>query len=81
MYMDGMKLFAKNEKELETLKKTVRIYCQDIGINFGIEKMHHKKWETTDGIELPNQEKIRTFGEKEPTNNWEYWKWISSNKR
>ena len=26
MYMDDIKLFAKNEKELETLKHTVRIY-------------------------------------------------------
>ena len=38
MYMDDIKLFAKNEKELETLKHTVRIYSQDIGMKFGIEK-------------------------------------------
>ena len=38
MYMDDIKLFAKNEKELETLIHTVRIYSQDIGIEFGIEK-------------------------------------------
>ena len=30
MYMEGIKLFAKNEKELETLIQTVRIYSQDI---------------------------------------------------
>ena len=34
MYMDDMKLFAKNEKELETLIQTIRIYSQDIGIKF-----------------------------------------------
>ena len=38
MYMDDIKLFAKNEKEVETLIHTVRIYSQDIGMEFGIEK-------------------------------------------
>ena len=38
MYMDDIKLFAKNEKELETLIHTVRIYSQNIGMKFGREK-------------------------------------------
>ena len=38
MYMDDIKLFAKNEKELETLIKIIRIYIQEIGIGFGMEK-------------------------------------------
>ena len=29
MYMDELKLYAKNEKELETLIQTVRIYSDD----------------------------------------------------
>ena len=37
-YMDDIKLFAKNEKELETLIQAVRIYSDDIGLEFGIEK-------------------------------------------
>ena len=32
MYMDDIKLFATNEKELETLIQTVRIYNEDIEI-------------------------------------------------
>ena len=36
--MDNIKVFAKNEKELETLIQTIRIYIQDIGMEFGIEK-------------------------------------------
>ena len=61
MYMDDMKLFAKNEKELETLIHTIRIYRQDIGMEFGIEKcvllvMKSGKRHLTDGIELPNQD-------------------------
>ena len=60
----------KNEKELETQILAVRIYIQDIGMEFGIEKcamlvMKSGKRHTTDGIELPNQDKIRTLGEKE----------------
>ena len=70
MYMDGIKLFAKNEKELETLIHAVRIYSQDIGMEFGIEKcamlvMKSGKRHMTDGMELPNQDKIRTLGEGE----------------
>ena len=38
MYMGDIKLFAKNKKELEALIKAVRIYSQDIGMEFGIEK-------------------------------------------
>ena len=38
MYMDGIKLFANKEKELETLICTLRIYSQDLGMEFGIEK-------------------------------------------
>ena len=34
IYMDDIKLFAKKEKELETLIHTVRIYNQDIGMKF-----------------------------------------------
>ena len=67
--MDDIKLFAKNEKELETLIHTVRIYSQDIRMEFGIEKcdmlvMKSCKQHLTDGMEQPNQDKIRTLGEK-----------------
>ena len=36
--MDDIKLFAKNEKELETLIHTIRIYSQYIGMKYGTEK-------------------------------------------
>ena len=60
----------KNEKELETLIQADRIYSQDIGMEFGIEKyvmfvMKSGKWHLTDGIELPNQDKIRMLAENE----------------
>ena len=38
MHMNNIKLFAKNEKELEILIQAVRIYSEDIGMEFAIEK-------------------------------------------
>ena len=69
MHIDDVKLFAKNEKELETLIHAVKIYSQDIGMEFGIEKctkliMKSGKRHRTGGMELLNQDKITTLGEK-----------------
>ena len=63
MYMDDIKLFNENEKEFETLIDAVRIYSQDIGMEFGIEKcamlvMKIGKRHLTDGTEISNQDKI-----------------------
>ena len=86
MNRDNIKLFAKNEKELETLIQAVRIYSDDIGIEFGIEKcavlvMKSEKRQMTKVLELPNQEKIRTHGEKKQlTNTWGHWKQTPSKK-
>ena len=38
MYMDEIKLFAKKEKEQDTLIHSVRICIQDTGMEFDIEK-------------------------------------------
>ena len=70
IYMDDIKLFSKNEKELETLIRAVRIYSQNIGMEFGIEKcviqvMKSGKRILTEEMEQSNQDKIRTLGEKE----------------
>ena len=72
MNMDDIKLFAKNEKELGTVIHAVRIYNQNIGKEFSIEKcamlaMKSGKRYLTDGMELPNQDKIRTFGVSNPS--------------
>ena len=55
--MNGIKLFAKNERELETLVKTVRIYNQDIE-RCSMRVMKSGKEHMTEGIKLPNPEKI-----------------------
>ena len=38
MYIDDIKLFTKNEKLQETLIEIIKIYSQDIGMEFGLEK-------------------------------------------
>ena len=70
MYLDDIKLCAKNEKELETLIHTVRIYSREIGMEFGMEKcamlvMKSGKRQLTEGMELPNKDKIKTLPENE----------------
>ena len=37
MYMDDIKLFVKNEKELENIIQAAGFYGEDIGMEFGIE--------------------------------------------
>ena len=45
LYLTGTMLLAKNEKELETFIQTIRIYSQDIEIEFRTQKyaMHTRK--------------------------------------
>ena len=61
MYIFDFKLFAKTEKEQQTLIQTIRIYSKDIGMKFVIEKcamliMRSGKRQIKERIELPNQE-------------------------
>ena len=86
MYMDDIKLFAKNEQELEAIIHTIKIYSQDIVMEFGSEKyamlvMKSGKRHLIDGMELPNQEKVIERSQKtRPTNTWVSWRLIPSNK-
>ena len=79
-------LFAKNEKELETSIQAINIYGQDIGIGFAIDIcvmliVKSRKRETTYGIELQNQEKIRTLGKEENDRYSEILEACPSNKQ
>ena len=67
--MHNIKLCARNEEEQETLIETIRISCQDIKMEFGIEKcamiiIEIMKREAVEGIGWQNQESIRTLGKK-----------------
>ena len=75
-----------NEKELVTLIHAVRIYSLAIRMEFGIDKyamliIKKGKRYMTDGMELPNQEKLTPSEKRKPTNTWENWKQIPSNER
>ena len=70
MYVDATNIFGKNKKDLERIIPTVRNFSQDIGIKFWTEKYtmlirNKENRETTEGIELLNQESIGTIGEKD----------------
>ena len=38
LFMDDLKLYSRSEKGLDSLVQTVRIFSEDIGMEFGIEK-------------------------------------------
>ena len=57
MYMDDIEVFAKTQKELETLVQTTGIFSEDIRMKFDIEKcamlmMKNGKRQISEGIEL-----------------------------
>ena len=69
LFMDDLKLFGKNEKELESLVQTVRIFSDDIGMKFGLDKcavmtMKRGKKIHSDGINLPDGSQLRGLGEE-----------------
>ena len=58
LYMDDIKLYAKNERDIDSLIHTTRIYSTDIGMSFGLEKcgrMVTKRGKVvrTEGVSLP----------------------------
>ena len=36
--MDDLKLYSRSEKGLDSLVQTVRVFSEDLGMEFGIEK-------------------------------------------
>ena len=38
LFMDGLKLYAKSERELNSLIQTMRIFSDDVGMVFGLDK-------------------------------------------
>ena len=68
LFMDGLKLYS--EKRLDSLVQTVRVFSEDIGMKFGIEKcamlvMEKGKIVKSVGIELPNGKVIKSLQEGE----------------
>ena len=38
LFMDDLKLYSRNERGLDSLVQTVRVFSEDIGMEFDIEK-------------------------------------------
>ena len=66
--MDDLKLYSKNEKELDSLIQTVRVFSQDIRMEFGIDKcativLKRGKLVKSDGIKLPDGKEMKSLNE------------------
>ena len=64
LFMDDLKLYAKNERELDSLIQTVRVFSDDIDMVFGLEKcavlvLKRGRLTRTEGIELPDGQKMK----------------------
>ena len=70
LYMDDLKLYAKTEEELDSLVQTVRVFSEDIGMKFSIEKfsmlvIKRGKKVKSDGIKLPNDTVMKALRDGE----------------
>ena len=44
LFMDDLKLYSRSEKGLDSLVQTVRVFSEDVGMDFGIEKCGMLEW-------------------------------------
>jgi len=66
--MDDLKLYRRNDRKIESLVHTVRIFSEDIVMQFGIEKcatikLQRGKVKHTEGIVLPDAQVMCGFKE------------------
>ena len=64
LFMDDLKLYGKNMKQLDTLINTVRIFSSDIGMKFGLKKcgvliMKKGNHVSSNGVKMPDNEEIK----------------------
>ena len=69
-YMDDLKLYAKNDSELEGLLKTVKQFSDDIGMEFGLDKCAKASFTkgrltSTEAIEIDSETQIRDLDQEE----------------
>ena len=66
LFMDDLKLYSRSEKGLDSLVQTLRVFSEDVGMEFGIEKcamlvMEKGKTVKSVGTELPNGKVIKSL--------------------
>ena len=69
LFMDDLKLYAKNEKGLDSLVQRVRIFSDDIGMEFRIDTcatlvLKREKFTKFDGISLPDGKLMKVLIEE-----------------
>ena len=69
-FNDDLKLYARNENQLDSLIQTMRIVSKDIGMKFGIEKcavlvLKRGRLAQSEGIRLPDETTMRAMRESE----------------
>uniref|UniRef100_A0A1X7SUE5 Reverse transcriptase domain-containing protein n=1 Tax=Amphimedon queenslandica TaxID=400682 RepID=A0A1X7SUE5_AMPQE len=70
MFMDDLKLFGKNERQIHSLINRVQAVSEDIGMEFGIDNcgvLNFKRGKVveSDGMEMPNGDIMRSVEEYE----------------
>ena len=68
LFMDDLKLFGKSEDQIYSLIRTMFIFNEDIGMEFGLKKcgvviLQNRKLVKFDGIHSPNQEIMKEVDE------------------
>ena len=69
LFLDDLKLYAKSEEQTNTLVRTVYVFSNDIGMEFGMKKcgiltMKRDKIVKSEGIKLPDGEVMKQVGQK-----------------
>ena len=70
LFMDDLKLYYRSERGLDSLVQTVRVFSEDIGMEFDIEKcamlvMEKEKMAKSVGAELPDGKVIKLLQQGE----------------
>ena len=66
--MDDLKLYGKDERQIDSLVNTVQVFSDDIGMKFGLKKcgvlvMKRGKVVNYEGIDLPDGHRMKTVEE------------------
>ena len=76
--MDHLKLFGKTKRDMESLINTVRLFSENVAMQFGVDKCaitvlkRGKLDSSKSDIVFENQDTIRSPDEKTATGIWAY---------
>ena len=86
VYMDDIKLLAKNEKRIRSLNidsEDIQSRYRDRIWQIKMRNANHEKWKmTNEGMNrtAKSWKKSENLEKRKLRSTWEYWKWTSSNK-